>query len=106
MALQGYGTELGMAAVTMIIIKDVIAPLIRRIPIFGNGKGNSKGLEKRVDELRDEGHDPESIPGKSEACIKQGLAVQKIGTTLADGTARLNRMEGKIDTLISRGDGK
>ena len=106
MALQGYGTELGAAAVIMIFIDKVVWPLISKIPVFGNGKGKSKGLEKRVSELRDEVHDPESIPGKADPCIKRGLAVEKIGTTLLESTARLGRMERKIDMLISRGDGK
>jgi hypothetical protein len=103
MPLQGLGADLGLAGVIMWVVgKDIIAPLIRRVPIFGNGKAAAeRELKKKVEKLDDEVHNPEMIPGKSDTCQEHDRTITKIGTCLDENVKRLDRMEGKIDTAIT-----
>ena len=80
MSLGGVGTELGMMSMGYILIRDVIAPLIKRIPIVQQKINNRNGKGNR--------NNPTSTnpgnqkPGLSKTCIKNGLAIAKIETDL------------------------
>lgn len=80
MSFGGVGTELGIMSMGYILIREVIAPLIKRIPIVQQKINNRNGKGNRNNPTST--NPGNSKPGFSKTCMENGLAIARLETDL------------------------
>jgi hypothetical protein len=91
--MQGYGTELGIAAWGFIVVRYIVYPLLMKIPSFAVAvNGHKRNTNSGSVVLK-----PEQLPGLSEQCRKNRDKLIKICTAVEKLEAKVTEHHTEYD---------